>query len=84
MIVAMEVLKRSKIRPHFGNAGEVENLLGSAKDRFQKGQNRLPVAERSIDFVFEQQDFDPDLTESKMLTRSLRRCLRTLWDAKIS
>lgn len=35
MIVAMEVLKRSKIRPHFGNAGEVENLLGSAKDRFQ-------------------------------------------------
>lgn len=72
MIVAMEVLKRSKIRPHFGNAGEVENLLGSAKDRFQKRQNRLPVAERSIDFVFEQQDFDPDFDRVKNANEKLK------------
>ncbi|KAL8906627.1 MAG: hypothetical protein Q9171_006195 [Xanthocarpia ochracea] len=72
MRVAMEVLQRSKIRPHFGNAGEVENLLGSAKDRFQKRQNRLPVAERSIDFVFEQQDFDPDFDRVKHANEKLK------------
>ncbi|KAL8791513.1 MAG: hypothetical protein Q9213_000130 [Squamulea squamosa] len=73
MIVAMEVLNRSKIRPHFGNAGEVENLLGSAKDRFQKRQNAKPIAERSIDFVFEQQDFDPEFDRVKHANEKLRK-----------
>ncbi|KAI4274065.1 MAG: hypothetical protein L6R38_006184 [Xanthoria sp. 2 TBL-2021] len=72
MIVAMEVLNRSKIRPHFGNAGEVENLLGSAKDRFQKRQNAKPVAERSFDFVFEQQDFDPEFDRVKHANDNLK------------
>ncbi|KAL8676760.1 MAG: hypothetical protein Q9224_007255, partial [Gallowayella concinna] len=70
--VAMEVLSRAKIRPHFGNAGEVENLLGSAKDRFQKRQNSKPLAERSFDFVFEQQDFDPDFDRVKHANEKLK------------
>ncbi|KAL9639722.1 MAG: hypothetical protein Q9204_000975 [Flavoplaca sp. TL-2023a] len=72
ILVAMEVLKRSKIRPHFGNAGEVENLLGSAKGRFQKRQNAKPVAERSIDFIFEQQDFDPEFDRVKHANDKLK------------
>ncbi|KAL8855223.1 MAG: hypothetical protein Q9221_000129 [Calogaya cf. arnoldii] len=72
MTVAMEVLNRSKIRPHFGNAGEVENLLGSAKDRFQKRQNAKPLAERSIDFIFEQQDFDPEFDRVKHANDKLK------------
>ncbi|KAL8670572.1 MAG: hypothetical protein Q9168_004900 [Polycauliona sp. 1 TL-2023] len=72
MTVAMEVLNRSKIRPHFGNAGEVENLLGSAKDRFQKRQNAKPVADRSFDFVFEQQDFDPEFDRVKHANEKLK------------
>ncbi|KAL8995168.1 MAG: hypothetical protein Q9169_005053 [Polycauliona sp. 2 TL-2023] len=73
MIVAMEVLNRSKIRPHFGNAGEVENLLGSAKDRFQKRQDTRPIADRSFDFVFEQQDFDPEFDRVKHANDKLQQ-----------
>ena len=57
--VAIEVLSRAKIRPNFGNAGDVENLLSSAKDRFQQRQNAKPPSERSHDFQFEPSDFDP-------------------------
>lgn len=34
--VALEVLRRARNRPHFGNAGEVDILLNSAKGRHQK------------------------------------------------
>ncbi|KAJ7857558.1 ATPases of the AAA+ class, partial [Mycena leptocephala] len=44
--VALEVLARAKLRPNFGNGGDVENLLGKAK------------ALENI--VFEAIDFDPD------------------------
>ena len=70
--VAMEVLDRARVRPHFGNAGEVENLLGSAKDRFQKRQNAKPPLERSFDFVFEQQDFDPEYDRVKHANEKLK------------
>lgn len=70
--VAMDVLNRARIRPHFGNAGEVENLLSSAKDRFQSRQNDLPLIERSIDFVFEQRDFDPEFDRVKHANEKLK------------
>ncbi|KAL8800714.1 MAG: hypothetical protein Q9182_004986 [Xanthomendoza sp. 2 TL-2023] len=72
MEVAMEVLGRAKINPHFGNAGEVENLLGSAKDRFQKRQNSKPLAERSFDCVFQPQDFDPEFDRAKHANENLK------------
>lgn len=34
--VAMEVLKRERTRPNFGNAGAIDNLLSRAKTRYQK------------------------------------------------
>ncbi|KAJ6576427.1 P-loop containing nucleoside triphosphate hydrolase protein [Mycena vulgaris] len=58
--VAIEVLGKSRIRPNFGNAGEVENLLGLAKKRFQTRQNQLAPQNRSFNVVFEPQDFDPE------------------------
>ncbi|KAL8647529.1 MAG: hypothetical protein Q9210_005505, partial [Variospora velana] len=70
--VAIEVLNRARIRPHFGNAGEVENLLSSAKDRFQKRQNAKPIRERSFDFIFEQQDFDPEFDRVKHAHEKLK------------
>ena len=70
--VAMEILNRARVRPHFGNAGEVENLLGAAKGRFQRRQNAKPVAERSFDFMFEQQDFDPDFDRVKHAVENLK------------
>ncbi|KAL8708732.1 MAG: hypothetical protein Q9220_006458 [cf. Caloplaca sp. 1 TL-2023] len=71
--VAMEVLNRARIRPHFGNAGEVDNLLSSAKDRFQKRQNALPISERSHDFIFESQDFDPEFDRVKHADEKLKK-----------
>jgi hypothetical protein len=58
--VAMEVLSRARVRPHFGNAGEVENMLGRAKTAFQSRQSRLPSEKRAFDVVFEPEDFDSD------------------------
>jgi len=56
--VAIEVLSRSRNRPNFGNAGEVENLLTQAKGRYQTRQALLPFYDQSLDIIFEPQDFD--------------------------
>jgi len=56
--VAIEVLGRARNRPHFGNAGEVDNLLGKAKASYQTRQSLKPLGERSFDAIFEAQDFD--------------------------
>ncbi|KAK0214970.1 P-loop containing nucleoside triphosphate hydrolase protein [Armillaria fumosa] len=53
--VALEVLNRAKIRPNFGNAGEVENLLSKAKTNYIS-RTRGAV----VDTIFEPADFDPD------------------------
>ncbi|KAJ7791646.1 P-loop containing nucleoside triphosphate hydrolase protein [Mycena olivaceomarginata] len=58
--VAIENLSRARIRPNFGNAGEVENLLGLAKKRYQA----RPHPKTTLDVVFEPQDFDPDFDRS--------------------
>ncbi|KAH7908721.1 P-loop containing nucleoside triphosphate hydrolase protein [Hygrophoropsis aurantiaca] len=57
--VACNLLDRLRARKNFGNAGEVENVLGQAKNRYQKRQASLPAHKRS-DVVFEPRDFDPD------------------------
>ncbi len=57
---AIDVLSRLRNGLNFGNGGEVENLISKAKANYQARQSKLPAAERSIDFNFEPQDFDPD------------------------
>jgi hypothetical protein len=59
-VAAIEVLGRARNRPNFGNGGEVENLLSKAKSSHQTRQASLPSKERSLDVVFEPQDFDPN------------------------
>ncbi|KAJ7241901.1 P-loop containing nucleoside triphosphate hydrolase protein [Mycena haematopus] len=54
--VAIEKLSRARVRPNFGNAGEVENQLGSAKTRL--------LARKPQIFVLEPQDFDPEFDRS--------------------
>ncbi|KAJ7284985.1 P-loop containing nucleoside triphosphate hydrolase protein [Mycena rebaudengoi] len=58
--VAIDVLGRGRIRPNFGNAGEVENMLGEAKKR-----------KRSFDVVFEPQDFDPEFDRNNRASTNL-------------
>ncbi|KAI5468107.1 P-loop containing nucleoside triphosphate hydrolase protein [Mariannaea sp. PMI_226] len=60
--VALDVLRRARNRPNFGNAGEVNILLGRAKEshqkRFSKGQTKRPS-------VLEAVDFDPDFARAE-------------------
>jgi hypothetical protein len=58
--VAIDVLGRLRMGLNFGNGGAVENLISKAKSNFQQRQSRLTEADRSIDFNFAPEDFDPD------------------------
>jgi Holliday junction resolvasome RuvABC ATP-dependent DNA helicase subunit len=55
--VAMDVLKRARNRPNFGNAGEVDILLNGAKARHQK---RRSAGKVNTAAMLEAIDIDPD------------------------
>jgi len=74
--VAIEVLSRSRNRPNFGNAGELENLLSVAKNNYQKRMSHLPYNARSADILFEPQDFDPDYKRSANATSNLKELFK--------
>jgi hypothetical protein len=74
--VAIEVLSRSRNRPNFGNAGELENLLSIAKNNFQKRMSHLPYSARSPDILFEPQDFDPDYERSANAASNLKELFK--------
>lgn len=57
---AIDVLSRLRNGLNFGNGGDVENLVSKAKAKYQARQSALAAEQRSIDFIFEPQDFDPD------------------------
>ncbi|KZT00352.1 P-loop containing nucleoside triphosphate hydrolase protein [Laetiporus sulphureus 93-53] len=71
--VAIQVLSRARNRPNFGNAGEVENILGQAKARFQQRQSALPVERRPFDVLFEPQDFDPEFDRDARASMNLKK-----------
>jgi hypothetical protein len=58
--VASAVLARARVRPNFGNGGEVENVISQAKVRYQTRISKMSAEYRPVDVVFEPQDFDPE------------------------
>jgi len=74
--VAIEVLSRSRNRPNFGNAGELENLLSIAKNNHQKRMAHPPHSARSAEILFEPQDFDPDYERSVNATSNLKELFK--------
>lgn len=70
--VALEVLNRAKNRPNFGNAGEVENQLTLAKDRFQSRQSSKQATDRSYDVMFVPEDFDAEYMRGAKATTNLQ------------
>lgn len=76
--VALDVLRRARNRPNFGNAGEVENQLSLAKDRFQARQSSIEASERSYDVVFESQDFDPDFNRGASAAMNLQQLFKDI------
>ncbi|KAJ7650277.1 P-loop containing nucleoside triphosphate hydrolase protein [Roridomyces roridus] len=67
--VAIEYLSRARIRPNFGNAGEVENLLGLAKKRYQTRASKS----KDLNVVFEPQDFDPEFDRGSHAATNLTK-----------
>jgi hypothetical protein len=58
--VAIEVLARERDRPHFGNAGAVENMISRAKELEQKRTSAAGTENVNPDITFLPQDFDED------------------------
>ena len=69
---ARDLLSLMKNRPNFGNAGEVENLLGQAKARYQKRMASVPASHR-MHVVFEPQDIDPDFDRNRNASTNLAK-----------
>ncbi|PLN78187.1 P-loop containing nucleoside triphosphate hydrolase protein [Aspergillus taichungensis] len=58
--VALEMIERARNRLNFGNAGEIDILLNSAKMRLQKRISSLLGADYEPASVFDAPDFDED------------------------
>ncbi|CAG8220868.1 unnamed protein product [Penicillium olsonii] len=56
--VVLEMLERSRNRPHFGNAGEVDILLNAAKMHHQKRLSSNRSTNRTSDALLDAIDFD--------------------------
>ncbi|KAI1273974.1 P-loop containing nucleoside triphosphate hydrolase protein [Xylaria sp. FL0933] len=57
---AIQVLARERDRPHFGNAGAVENMISRAKELEQKRTSAAGTGDFNPDITFLPQDFDED------------------------
>ena len=67
--VAMDMLKRARNRPNFGNAGEVDILLNSAKGRHQQRRSAGTVKDAAtLDAV----DMDPDFDRGERAVTNVR------------
>ena len=69
---AIDVLSRLRNGLNFGNGGDVENLISKAKANYQTRQSKLPETQRSVDFVFESQDFDSDYDRASAAETNLQ------------
>ena len=68
--VALEVLRRARNRPHFGNAGEVDILLNGAKSRHQQ---RLSTGRKPKNTAtLEAQDFDKNFDRGERVETNIR------------
>ncbi|KAF7330535.1 NFX1-type zinc finger-containing protein 1 [Mycena venus] len=77
-IVALEVLGRARHRPNFGNAGEVENVLGQAKTRHTTRHAKLPAQDRPAEIIFEPRDFDADFDRGAHASGNLAKLFQDI------
>ena len=70
---AIDVLSRLRNGLNFGNGGDVENLISKAKANYQARQAALPATQRSIDFIFEPQDFDTNYDRASGAETNLQK-----------
>jgi hypothetical protein len=70
--VAMDMLGRARNQPHFGNAGEIDILLNTAKVRYQQRISSNKNAIRDSESVFEAEDFDSDFDRGERDDTNIR------------
>ncbi|THZ93366.1 P-loop containing nucleoside triphosphate hydrolase protein [Aureobasidium pullulans] len=73
--VALEVLDRTRNRPNFGNAGEVDILLNSAKLRHQQRMSKNKTTKGSL---LEAVDMDPEFDRGQQATTNTRQLFEGL------
>ncbi|EKM60602.1 uncharacterized protein PHACADRAFT_203774 [Phanerochaete carnosa HHB-10118-sp] len=71
--VAIDMLSRARDRPNFGNGGEIENILGKAKNNYQSRQSKLPASHRPLEVIFEPLDFDPNFNRAERADKNLKK-----------
>jgi hypothetical protein len=71
--VAIDVIRRARNQPNFGNAGEVDIVLDQAKALHQKHLTASKVKDREI---FEAIDFDPDFSRGEHAATNLPALFR--------
>ncbi|KAJ9300138.1 hypothetical protein DTO271G3_2255 [Paecilomyces variotii] len=70
--VALEMLERARNRPNFGNAGEVDIIINSAKMKHQRRLSSNHNALGSFSSTLDAVDFDEDFDRSERDDRSVR------------
>ncbi|KAI1208325.1 P-loop containing nucleoside triphosphate hydrolase protein [Annulohypoxylon truncatum] len=68
--VVIEVLRRARNKPNFGNAGEVDIILDQAKERQQRRVSKL-AGKRNVD-ILEPEDIDPEFDRSDRAATNVR------------
>jgi hypothetical protein len=66
----MDVLRRARNRPNFGNAGEVDILLNGAKGRHQQRRSKQKLKEKT---TLEASDMDPDFNRGERAATNVRK-----------
>ncbi|OTA58433.1 P-loop containing nucleoside triphosphate hydrolase protein [Hypoxylon sp. EC38] len=68
--VVLEVLRRARNRPNFGNAGEVDIILDQAKERQQRRLSEFPGT-KNVDLLVPE-DIDPEFDRSEHAATNIR------------
>ena len=72
--VALEVLRRARNRPHFGNAGEIDILLNSAKARHQR--DRMKDGKAKSAATLDARHFDEDFDRGERADTNVKVLFR--------
>lgn len=71
--VAMDMLRRARNRPNFGNAGEIDIILDTAKARHQTRLSKAKGKAAATDNVLQAQDFDGDFDRADRAETNIRK-----------
>jgi hypothetical protein len=78
----IDVLSRLRNKLNFDNDDDVKNLISKVKTNYQARQSALSTAQRSIDFIFESQNFDSQYDRASNVEINLERLFQRIIDCE--